>query len=102
MDDLLKAQRHTVNHRAEIEASRLCGCYHCRQIFPPDEIVAWTGWDEVAPDEIELAEGKTALCPRCGSETVIGDRSGFPIEAGFLNRMHEAWSEKTLVYRPKT
>lgn len=103
MGDLLTAHRHCSEHRAEIEASRLCGCFQCRQTFLPDEIVAWTGW---RPEDLDLAldgapDHLTALCPRCGSETVIGDASGFAIDADFLSRMNEAWCQRTMIYKPK-
>lgn len=72
MVDLLAAHRHASEHRAEIEASRLCGCFNCLLTFKPDEIIAWTGWDNASLDDLANAQGHTALCPHCGSESVIG------------------------------
>jgi hypothetical protein len=70
------------------------------QIFPPDQIVAWTGLDFSDIDNPE-AEGKqTALCPYCGSEAVLGDKSGYPIESNFLSRMNEAWFHRTIIRKP--
>lgn len=43
MADLMAAYRHTTRNRAEIEASRECGCCQCQQVFPADEVVAWAG-----------------------------------------------------------
>lgn len=100
MVDLLEAHRHAANHRAEIEASTQCGCFSCMQLFPPSEIIAWTGWDDADLDNLETAEGTTALCPRCGSETVIGNGSGLPVDLAFLGRMNEAWLQRTVVRRP--
>lgn len=100
MSDLLTAQRHTLNNRAEIERSRLCGCCCCMQTFPPDEIVAWSGLDAASFDNPDADVGGTALCPRCGSESVIGDRSGFAITPEFLGRMNEAWFQRTIIRRP--
>jgi hypothetical protein len=31
------------------------------------------------------------MCPRCGIDSVLGDRSGFPISAEFLGEMHRYW-----------
>ena len=45
MSDLLAAHDHAADNRAEIEASRICGCFSCVQTFPPAEIVGWTGLD---------------------------------------------------------
>lgn len=68
---------------AEVLASRWCGCFYCRAIFPPSEIKDWI--DPIGE------EGKTALCAKCGIDSVIGDRSGFPITPEFLERMNHYW-----------
>lgn len=60
-------------------ASRLCGCFYCGAIFPPSEIMDW------------IDRGRTALCARCGIDSVIGDRSGFPITSEFLDQMNHYW-----------
>jgi hypothetical protein len=98
--DLLAPRSHAVNNRTEVEASTLCGCFHCVQTFPPAAIVAWGGLDASSFDHPDAAAGGTALCPRCGSESVIGDKSGYPINAEFLTRMHEAWFQRTIIGRP--
>ena len=100
MVDLLAAYRHTSNNRAAIEASTACGCFYCMQIFPPSEIVAWTGLDVSNFDDPDAMNAETALCPRCGSESVIGDKSGVEINAQFLSRMHEAWFQRTIICKP--
>jgi hypothetical protein len=41
------------------------------------------------------------MCPRCGSEAVLGDGCGFQINANFLARMNEAWYQRTMIHRPK-
>lgn len=100
MADLLSANRHTTNNRAEIEASQVCGCFYCMQIFPPAEIVAWAGLDASSFDDHEALNEGTALCPKCGSESVIGDKSGYRITPDFLGRMHEAWFQRTIIRKP--
>jgi hypothetical protein len=85
--DVREAHRHSDHHRAEILASRSCGCFHCGAIFPPTRIEDWT--DE--PDEGAEGEEQTAICPECGIDSVIGDESGFPITAAFLSRMRRHW-----------
>lgn len=101
MADLLAAYRHVADNRAEIEASTTCGCCSCLQIFPPDEIVAWSGLDVSNFDDPESLTGGTALCPNCGSEAVIGDRSGYRIDPVFLSSMNEAWFQRTIIRKPK-
>ncbi len=100
MNDLLAAYRDVSNNWAQIQASKVCGCCSCVQIFPPDEIVAWTGlgFDDV--DDPRAINNQTALCPRCGSEAVLGDKSGYPINSQFLGRMNEAWFQRTIIRKP--
>ena len=70
------------------------------QVFPADEVVAWTGLDMDNLDDPRAVNNQTALCPRCGSEAVIGDKSGFPINTHFLGRMNEAWFQRTMIRKP--
>ena len=100
MNPLLAAHPHTFNNRAELEASRLCGCCSCMEVFPPDDIVAWTGLEMSNFNEHDTADGETALCPKCGSEALIGDKSGYSITPDFLGRMNQAWFQKTIIRKP--
>lgn len=70
------------------------------EIFPTEEIVAWGGLDMSNFDNPESASAETALCPRCGSEALLGDRSGYPINTDFLHRMNQAWFQKTIIRKP--
>jgi hypothetical protein len=76
------AHQASSRHRAEIQKSKLCGCFHCRKLFPPSEIREWI-------DEGNGAE--TALCPRCGIDSVIGDASGYELTESFLSAMQKHW-----------
>ena len=79
-DVLDAAQRHAGDHRAELEESVTCGCFYCRKTFAPAEIREWANGDD------------TALCPRCGIDSVIGSASGLPVqEPAFLGAMHRRW-----------
>jgi hypothetical protein len=79
-----QAHRHSSRHRAEILTSEKCGCFCCGKIFPPSAIQEWV-------DDDHKGLGQTALCPTCGVDAVLGDRSGFPITAKFLRAMKTAW-----------
>lgn len=81
--DYIRAHKHCIENRAELEASVLCGCFYCVSIYPPSEIVDW----------IDDREAMTADCPRCGIDAVIGSASGFPITPEFLNLMNKHWFE---------
>lgn len=76
------ASNHTINNRAELARSQVCGCYYCLHIFKPLEIVEW----------IPQEDGKEfPMCPRCGIDAVFGDASGYPVRMEFLRQMNRYW-----------
>ena len=80
-NDMLQAgHRHSSNHRPELEQSVLCGCFYCSATFSVADVEEWVDDDS------------TALCPKCGIDSVIGSASGYPVnEPAFLNAMHKLW-----------
>src|SRR5262245_20230069 len=82
--DLQVAHQHSIDNRAEVEGSTLCGCFHCGAKLRPAEIIEWV-------DANREGEGQTALCPRCGVDSIIGDRSGFDISDELLSAMQARW-----------
>src|SRR4029078_8917893 len=84
--DVRDAHEHSADHRDEILGSAACGCFYCCATFAPKAITAWV--DE-APEE--GGQGGTALRPKCGIDSVLGDRSGFPISRDFLAKMRRHW-----------
>jgi hypothetical protein len=70
------AHEHAFRQRDELEHSDGCGCFYCFATFPPSEIKDWTD------------DGKTAICPSCGVDSVIGSASGFPLTKVALRRMY--------------
>ncbi len=79
-----EAHKHCTHHLLEIQKSESCGCFYCCSIFAPAEIHDWCDTDETNV-------GQTALCPRCGIDSVIGSDSGVPINVEFLKSMKEYW-----------
>ncbi len=75
----INAHKPSIRHRAELEASNICGCFYCLSNYPPSEITQW------------IDDGQTALCPKCPVDSVIGSASGYPITREFLQRMHDHW-----------
>ena len=78
-ENIVAAHQHSSRHRAEVLSSELCGCFYCGRVFPPAEIVDWTDG------------GMTALCPKCGIDSVLGAASGFPVTGEFLGEMNRHW-----------
>ena len=93
-EDHIEAHKGSIRHRRLILSSELCGCFHCLAIFPPSEI---TDWIDERQDETEIDDvGQTAICPRCGIDSVIGSNSGYPTTKDFLKRMHDHWFDNYL------
>lgn len=81
-----KAHPHSIRNEEELRASSACGCFHCLAVFTPAEIIDWI--TEPARRGVPV---RTAVCPRCGIDAVIGSASHYPIERAFLERMHLHW-----------
>ena len=77
--DIVKAHKHSSYNKEELEKSNKCYCFYCLNSFEPGAIKEW------------IAKEKTALCPLCGIDSVLGDASGLPITDLFLEKMHEYW-----------
>ena len=80
-DVLTQAHKHSMHNRPFLTGSVRCGCFHCQQTYAADEIKNWTD------------DGQTAICPRCGVDAVLSDRTD-PLTADFLARMHTRWFEQ--------
>lgn len=81
--DYIRAHRHSSNHREEVLASQICGCFYCLKTFSPSQITEWVDkWQNV---------GMTALCPQCGIDSVLSSESGYPITIEFLRKMRQHW-----------
>jgi hypothetical protein len=78
------AHAHSSDHREEVLASSVCGCFHCLAVFGPGEIEEWV-------DEDGAGEGQTALCPSCGIDSVLPGRVGYLLTPEFLARMRKHW-----------
>ena len=78
------AHKHSIFHKKEILESDICGCFYCKRIFLLTEIRGWC--DKNNP------KGSTALCPKCGIDSVLGSKSGYPVDdIIFLKEMNEYW-----------
>jgi hypothetical protein len=88
---VVEAHTHGSRHGEEMARSAQAGCFYCCAVFSPSEISDWL--DEAAGDlSGAVASESTALCPRCGIDSVIGDASGFPVtDPQFLKDMNRFW-----------
>ena len=76
---VIAAHKHSSNNRSQLLASNLCGCFYRLEIYDPIEI----------EDRVDV--DKCAVCPKCGIDSVIGSKSGFPITHEFLDQMRIHW-----------
>lgn len=72
MNEHLQARQFCTGHRKQVLASSLCGCFHCTETSAPGEIERWV-------DENDEGVGQTALCSRCGIDSVLGPAARFPL-----------------------
>ena len=81
---LKSAHKHSIYNQKEIIESDVCGCFGCKQIFQPKKILNWCDKDN--------PKGATVMCPYCYVDSVIGSKSGYPVEEQeFLEEMNEHW-----------
>jgi len=55
-----------------------CGCFKCLALFKDEEIKEWTD------------QNQTALCPKCGTDTVLCDEGSI----GILETIMKHWFSK--------
>jgi len=96
-DDVTLAHAHCSSNRSELLKSEICGCFCCLEVFPPSEVVDWIDEDDLSlfRDNVLVRlndkQEQSAICPKCGIDSVIGSRSGYPISIEFLRRMKARW-----------
>ena len=71
---------YSLSNRDEIMKSEKCGCFYCLRIFETNEISAY----------INDENGKTAVCPHCGVDSVLPD-SRVSLSEELLTEMHKTW-----------
>lgn len=80
---LLRAHHYGSYNRGDIWNSLLCGCFGCLETFEDSAIKHW------------VDDGETALCPKCGIDSVLPDYTEYwdlPVrDPEFLKDMQEFW-----------
>ena len=78
---LVQAHGFIRNQREQLNKSHLVGCFHCCQMIHPFTINMILQW---------VNDG-TALCPLCGTDSLIGSDAVTPITHEFLRCMNQRW-----------
>jgi hypothetical protein len=83
LNTIKAAHKHCSRHYTEVQESDICGCFYCLRTFKPQEILDW-----IEEEQFE----STALCAKCGIDSVIGSKSGYPVhDERFLREMCDYW-----------
>lgn len=94
-EHVIKAHEYCMRNKSALGASRSCGCVRCLSIFSPEEISDWIiekNFSDIDLTRDDIAVRlSTARCPHCGTDSVIGDSSGFAITKDFLGEMEKYW-----------
>jgi hypothetical protein len=72
-------------HEEAIKKSKICGCFHCKNTFPPSEIENWL---EESKDGLP-GPGQTAMCPKCGIDAVLPESDKYQITIELLEAMNK-------------
>lgn len=67
-------------NRDAFDTATICGCFECCCIIDPKDIVEW---------DFE----ESAICPICGTDSIIMDSQGYSITEDFLRRLNDYLNE---------
>jgi hypothetical protein len=81
VEELKATYSHSIRNEESILKSDFCGCFHCISIFPATDI-------KLSEMMVEKDGFKTAICPICGIDSVLGDTS-VEITAELLEALSE-------------
>ncbi len=79
--EILRAHDYCTANQSDLRQSQRAGCFYCLAVFDAKEVKEWI------PDKTDM----TALCPRCGIDSVIPENAGFPLTEEFLREMYDHW-----------
>lgn len=79
---LKQAHKRCFRNQKTRQASTEAGCFHCQSVYPAHEVREYVR---------ENCDGRTAVCPRCGIDSVIGSAAGYPLTGKFLAAMEQYW-----------
>ncbi len=77
--DHIAAHKRCSYHRDELATTNTCGCFYCLEIYDPALIREW------------IDTQQTALCPKCGIDSVIPESADLTVTVEFLQKMHDHW-----------
>ena len=76
---LKKLHAYSSHNRALVEGARQCHCFYCRATVDASEVVDYTD------------NGQTAICPKCGIDSILPDSIEDTLNADTIAEMNEYW-----------
>lgn len=73
------ASEYSINNAAQIKQAQIAGCYYCKSIYSAVQISEY------------VDDGLTALCPKCGIDSVLPDTAPFDLTVETLARLKRIW-----------
>ncbi len=78
-DQQHELHKESMYNRDAILMSKRCGCFYCNAIFDTAEISEW------------IDDGDSALCPRCGIDSVIAEAQTPLFSEELLKELNKHW-----------
>ncbi len=82
---LERLHRLSIRHRDLVQAAPQCACFHCGEFFSPEQIMDW------------VDGGVTALCPKCGIDSVVPETQRDHLEPDLIASMRAYWFERSIM-----
>ncbi len=79
---LKELHKHSSCNETQLRSSHKCGCFSCETVFNVKEITEWYKNDN---------EERTAICPYCWVDSVLGDSCGVEITPQLLGAMNRKY-----------
>lgn len=94
---LKQIHSHSFRNEAELKKSHKAGCFYCVTTFTPSDIVDWL--DETDVIKNTSAGKRTALCPFCGIDSVLGNAADYEVTKTLLVNLKEEFFTCSAVTR---
>lgn len=76
---LEEAIKYATSNREKLKVSKNAACYYCMEVYLASEV-------------IEFCDSETtALCPKCGIDSVLPDDSPYEFKIGDLKELNHFW-----------
>ena len=84
-DAVLEAtHKFSSHHRGLVTPTATCGCFYCESVFQGQDVADWTD------------QGQTALCPKCGIDSVLPENAAIRVTSDLLVKMRAYWFDRSV------